>query len=143
MILLSVRQHWHLIDRDQWLGLKGGWGKVAFGTMSSNYKQMGGKIDPLYRTEVEGRGILNMQSNFHSGAGIDGGRMTKAIQYTTPKMAGIEVVVNTTLSGAGAGTSNADESMGLGVRWSNKSFLAYFDYFDPSATNNTSGKSHG
>ena len=38
--------------RDIWAGLKGGWGKVAFGTMSTNYKQMGGKLDPLYKTEA-------------------------------------------------------------------------------------------
>ena len=56
--------------RDVWAGLKGGWGKVAAGTMSSNYKQMGGKVDPLYRTEAEGRGIINIQSSqLHGGAG--------------------------------------------------------------------------
>jgi predicted porin len=121
-----------ITDRDQWIGLKGGWGKAAFGTMSSNYKQMGGKIDPLYRTEAEGRGILNMQSWLHGGAGIDGGRMENTVQYTTPKMAGIEVVVNTTVSGGNEG-ADADESIGAGVRWSNKSILLYFDYFDPSS----------
>ena len=63
--------------RDIWVGLKGGWGKAAVGTMSSNYKQMGGKIDPLYRTPAEGRGLLNIQSPLHGGAGIDGGRMTQ------------------------------------------------------------------
>jgi predicted porin len=120
-----------ITDRDQWIGLKGGWGKVAIGTMSSNYKQMGGKIDPLYRTEAEGRGILNMQSGLHGGAGVNGGRMTNTVQYTTPKMAGIEVVVNTTVSGKCQGT-DCDESIGAGVRWSNKSILLFADYFDPS-----------
>jgi len=127
-----------ITDRDQWIGLKGGWGKVAFGTMSSNYKQMGGKIDPLYRTEAEGRGILNMQSGLHGGAGVDGGRMTNTVQYTTPKMAGIEVVVNTTVSGGCEGAdaiagATCDESIGAGIRWSNKSILLYADYFDPSS----------
>ena len=126
-----------ITDRDQWIGLKAGWGKVAFGTMSSNYKQMGGKVDPLYRTEAEGRGILNMQSGLHGGAGIDGGRMENTVQYTTPKMAGIEVVVNTTVSGGCEGAdalpgSTCDESIGAGIRWSNKSILLYADYFDPS-----------
>ena len=127
-----------ITDRDQWIGLKGGWGKVAFGTMSSNYKQMGGKVDPLYRTEAEGRGILNMQSaQLHGGAGISRGRMTNAVQYTTPKMAGIEVVVNTTVSGAGANNSNLDETIGAGIRWSNKSILLFADYIDPSANGTT------
>jgi predicted porin len=126
-----------ITDRDQWIGLKGGWGKVAFGTMSSNYKQMGGKIDPLYRTEAEGRGILNMQSGLHGGAGIDGGRMTNTVQYTTPKMAGIEVVVNTSVSGVGSNNSDKDEALGAGIRWSNKSILLFADYFDPSAAGST------
>ena len=120
-------------SRDQWIGLKGGWGKLSFGTMSSNYKQMGGKVDPLYRTEAEGRGILNMQSGLHGGSGTSGGRMTNTVNYTSPKMGGFSVVLNTTLSGAGANNSNLDESIGAGIRWSNKAFLVYADYFDPQA----------
>ena len=58
--------------RDIWVGLKGGWGKAAVGTMSTNYKQMGGKIDPMYRTRLEARGALNLQSPSHRGAGTDG-----------------------------------------------------------------------
>jgi len=141
--------------RDVWVGLKGGWGKVAAGTMSSNYKQMGGKIDPLYRTVAEARGILNMQSDLHSGSGINGGRMERTLQYTTPKMAGIEIVLNTTLfgvdvngcgdavsatggfdqDGTALGTEglSCDETMGIGIRWSNKSWLLYADYLDPNA----------
>jgi len=130
--------------RDIWVGLKGGWGKVAVGTMSHNYKQMGGKIDPLYRTVAEARAILNMQSELHAGAGVDGqGRMERAIQYTTPKMAGIEVVINTTVSGADAGACDktinlatngkgCDETWGAGIRWSNKNFLVFADYLDPN-----------
>ena len=138
--------------RDVWVGLKGGWGKAAVGTMSSNYKQMGGKIDPLYRTVAEARGILNMQSSLHGGSGINGGRMERTLQYTTPKMAGIEIVLNTTLFGqdvngcsealaptgidqtgaiAPAGTS-CDETIGAGIRWSNKNWLVYADYLDPN-----------
>ena len=124
-------------SRDQWIGLKGGWGKLSFGTMSSNYKQMGGKVDPLYRTEAEGRGILNMQSGLHGGSGTDGGRMTNTVNYTTPKMGGFSVVLNTTLSGAGANNSNLDEAIGAGIRWSNKAFLVYADYFDPQSAGAT------
>ncbi|MBT8127451.1 MAG: porin, partial [Gammaproteobacteria bacterium] len=130
--------------RDVWVGLKGGWGKVAAGTMSTNYKQMGGKIDPLYRTVAEARGILNMQSGLHGGAGTDGqGRQEQTLQYTTPKMAGFELVLNTTVSAADAGNcdqtaalaagAGCDETIGAGIRWSNKSFLVYLDYLDPNA----------
>ncbi|NNJ96053.1 MAG: porin [Gammaproteobacteria bacterium] len=130
--------------RDIWVGLKGGWGKLAAGTMSTNYKQMGGKIDPLYRTVAEARGILNMQSGLHGGAGTDGqGRQEQTLQYTTPKMAGFELVLNTTVSAADAGNcdqtaalaagAGCDETIGAGIRWSNKSFLVYLDYLDPNA----------
>jgi predicted porin len=133
-----------VVRRDIWVGLKGGWGKIAAGTMSHNYKQMGGKIDPLYRTVAEARAILNLQSEAHAGDGVNGqGRMEKALQYTTPKMAGIEVVLNTTVSGADAGNCDeaanlaagdpgCSETWGAGIRWSNKNFLVYYDYLDPN-----------
>lgn len=111
--------------RDQFMGLKGGWGTVAFGTMSSNYKQMGGKVDPLYRTPLEGRGFLATQSStLHGGAGIDRGRSTNTVQYTSPKMGGFSLVANTTFSGA------EDETNGIGLRWGNKSFTVYGDWID-------------
>ena len=122
--------------RDIWVGLKGGWGKVAAGTMSSNYKQMAGKIDPLYRTEAEGRGRLNMMSKYHGGSGINGGRMEQTLAYTTPKMAGIELVLNTTVSGVDSACESqvgeCDETMGVGIRWSTKTWLLYADYLDPN-----------
>ena len=132
--------------RDIWVGLKGGWGKAAVGTMSTNYKQMGGKVDPLYRTEAEARGILNMQSGaLHGGAGTDGqGRQEQTIQYTTPKMAGFEIVLNTTVAAADEGNCQGvgcDETIGAGIRWSNKAFLVYADYLDPNAP--STGKFNG
>jgi len=114
-----------LTGRDQFLGLKGGWGAVKFGTMSSNYKQMGGKVDPLYRTPLEGRGFLKMQSSaLHGGRGMNRGRQTHTAQYVSPKMAGIQLVANTTFSGSN------DETNGIGIRWSNKAFLVYADWID-------------
>ena len=111
-----------LSGRDQFVGLKGGFGTIKFGTMSSNYKQMGGKVDPLYRTPFEGRGFLKTQSPLHSGKGINRGRQTHTAQYVSPKMGGISLVANTTFSGSN------DESTGVGVRWSNKNIMAYVDY---------------
>jgi predicted porin len=117
-----------LTGRDQFVGLKAGFGTVKFGTMSSNYKQMGGKVDPLYRTPFEGRGFLQTQSNLHGGKGINRGRQTHTAQYVSPKFAGVQLVANTTFSGSN------DESMGVGVRWSNKNIMVYADWID-SATN--------
>ena len=112
-----------LVGRDQFFGLKAGWGALKFGTMSSNYKQMGGKVDPLYRTPLEGRGFLQTQSSaLHGGKGINRGRQTQTAQYVSPKMAGIQLVANTTFSGS------SEETSGIGLRWSNKAFLVYLDY---------------
>ena len=117
-----------LTDRDQWVGLKGAMGTVKFGTMSNNYKQTGSKVDPMYRTALEGRGFMKTQSNMHSGAGESRGRMTNTVQFTSPKMSGVQAVFNTTISG------NDDETLGLGVRYTGtKNLLAYFDYLDTSA----------
>lgn len=112
-----------LTQRDTFVGLKGGMGTVKFGTFSSNYKQLGGKVDPLYRTRLEARGFLSTQNSMlHGGRGITRGRSTNTLQYTSPKMGGAQLVLNTTISGA------AEETSGIGVRWSNKNILAFVDH---------------
>ena len=111
--------------RDQFVGLQGGMGTVKFGTMSSNYKQTGGKVDPLYRTPLEGRGFLGTQASaLHGGRGINRGRQTNTVQYDSPKMGGIQAVVNTTFSGSG------DETTGLGIRYATKDLMVYLDWID-------------
>ncbi len=114
----------NIVDRDQWVGLKGAMGTVKFGTMSNNYKQLGGKIDPMYRTRLEGRGFLDTQTSLHGGAGQNGGRSTNTLQYSTPKMGGMKVVFNYTFSG------NDEETIGLGVHYKSKTAIAYIDYLD-------------
>ncbi len=131
-----------LTGRDQWVGLKGGMGTIKFGTMTSNYKAMGGKVDPLYRTPLEGRGFLNSQSSdLHGGKGINRGRQTDTVQYSSPKMGGIQLVANTTFSGAtdvtGSNTEETDETTGVGIRWANKDMMVYVDWID--AVPNTPG----
>ncbi len=121
-----------LVDRDQWVGLKGAMGTVKFGTMSSNYKQMGGKVDPMYRTGLEGRGFMNTQSGLHGGASENGGRMTNAIQYSSPKMGGMQAVLNYTVHDDGA---DEDSTFGIGLRYQQKEFMAYIDYLDVQAAN--------
>lgn len=122
-----------LTDRDQWVGIKGGMGTAKFGTMTGNYKQMGGKIDPMYRTRLEGRGAMNMQSGLHGGAGRSGGRMTDTVQLSSSKMGGMQMIFNTTFDGAQTITGESiDETIGLGFRYATKKFSAYFDYLDVS-----------
>jgi len=112
-----------VVDRDQWVGFKGSFGKVLFGTATSNYKAKGGKVDPMYRTPLEGRSafMATQSRRLHAGAGIDRGRMTKAIHYYSPKMNNFQIVANTTISG----TNN--ESSGVGVRYATKKSLFYVD----------------
>lgn len=112
-----------LKGRDQFVGIKSNMGIIKAGTMSSNYKQTGAKVDPLYRTPLEGRGsVLGTQSDLHSGKGINRGRETNTVQYISPRFEGVRLVANTTLS------ANNDESTGIGLRWSNKHIFAYVDY---------------
>lgn len=113
-----------LTDRDQWVGLKGAMGTVKFGTMSNNYKMMGGKLDPMYRTRLEGRGFMGTQSGLHGGAGENGGRSTNTLQYVSPKMSGMNVVFNYTIAG------QDDETMGIGVHYKTKQVIAFVDYLD-------------
>ena len=127
-----------LTDRDQYIGLKGGMGTVKFGTVTSNYKAKGGSVDPMYRTSLEGRGALQMQSPLHGGAGRAGGRLTDAVQYHSPKMGGMQLVINTTFDGADtagnvsvSGTKeDIDETIGVGFRYEAKNFTVFADYIN-------------
>jgi predicted porin len=120
----------NITDRDQWGGVAGSFGKVTFGTMSSNYKQMGGKNDELYRTPWEGRGTINVQSQLHNGAGAPGrGRTENLLQYTTPSFSGLTLVGNYTFDEANGG----DETAGIGVRYAMDGLMLYGDYLDAAA----------
>lgn len=118
-----------LTQRDVFAGLKGGWGTAKVGAYSSNYKQYGGKVDALYRTPAEGRGFIQTQSSqLHGGRGDNRGRMTNNLSYTTPTMGGFSLVANVSVN------DNPDETTGVGIRWSNKSFLVYGDWIDTTPT---------
>lgn len=113
-----------ITDRDQWLGLKGGFGKVTFGSITSNYKGTG-KYDAMWKTAFEGRGFMNIQSNLHKGANNERGRLTNSIQYTAPKMGAMTFVGNITMD------SNANETYGAGIRYKTKEFQFSADHFHP------------
>ena len=123
----------NITDRDQYIGLKGGMGTVKFGTVTGNYKAKGGSVDPMYRTSLEGRGALAMQSPLHGNAGRFGGRLTDAVQYSSPKMGGMQMVINTTFDAASTtGGESIDETIGAGFRYEAKAFSVYVDYIDVS-----------
>ncbi|MCW8957268.1 MAG: porin [Gammaproteobacteria bacterium] len=108
--------------RDRWVGLKGGMGTVTIGTVTSSYKKTMAIMDPFWHTAGEGRAI-NSTSDLGNGLGNDRGRMTNAVQYHSPKMGGMQAVVNISMDG-GAG----DKNTGLGLRYETKGLFAFFDY---------------
>ena len=77
--------------RDQWVGLKGGWGHVKFGRQPTAYKMNGGvKWDPYTATFMEARrsGGMSGDASGHNGF------MNDIIEYGSPKFAGMKVQVD-------------------------------------------------
>ncbi len=112
-----------ITDRDQWIGIKGDFGKVLAGTMTMNYKQTHA-TDIMWRTNLEGRGFLNTLSNLHKGAAEDRGRMTNTIQYQSAKMmGGLQAVGNVSFS------DGEDDSYGVGIRYKTKEMMFWLDTF--------------
>ena len=115
-------------SRDQFVGIKGSMGIIRIGTMSSNYKETGKEVDPLYRTPLEARGFLQTQSaDLHGGRGLNRGRQTNTFSYATPKFwRQLRLVANTTFSGSNK------ETDGVGVRWNDKSknWFVYVDWIE-------------
>ncbi|MFV1973995.1 MAG: porin, partial [Thiohalobacterales bacterium] len=116
-----------MIDRDQWLGLKGSqWGQVRVGTISTQYKSHGAAIDPIYRTVVQARS-RSLQSNFHLGAGEElQGRADNTARYDSPSWNGIKVGGFFTLDSAD--TTEDDNPYGLALSYENGGILVFGDY---------------
>jgi predicted porin len=116
-----------LLDRDQWVGLKGSnWGQVRIGTISTPYKSTGAKIDPMYRTAVQARS-RGLQSNFHLGAGEElEGRATNTARYDSPSWNGLQVAAHFTLDSAD--TTEDNNPYGLGVSYDNAGIFVFANY---------------
>jgi predicted porin len=123
-----------IIDRDQWIGLAGGFGQVRIGTISTSYKSHGAMLDPGYRTVAQMRdhGIM---SNLHSGAGEEGqGRATNTFRWDSPDYSGVKVTAHYTLD-SNEGDGEDDNPWGLGASYENGGLLVFADYI----TNDTGG----
>jgi len=116
-----------ITDRDQWVGLAGGFGKVRVGTISTVYKSHGAMLDPGYRTVAQMRDI-GIQSNLHSGAGEEGqGRATNTLRWDSPDWNGFQAGATFTLdSNEADGEDN--NPYGFGVSYTNGGILAFADY---------------
>jgi predicted porin len=116
-----------LLDRDQWLGLAGGFGQVRIGTISTVYKSHGAMIDPLYRTYLQGRDH-GLQSSFHSGAGEElQGRATNTARWDSANYNGFKVGAHYTLDST-EGDGEDNNPYGIGGSYENGGILVFADY---------------
>ena len=118
-----------LTDRDQWVGLGSGFGKLRLGTISTMYKSHGAMIDPVYRTFLQGR-AWGLQSGLHTGAGDTAaqGRATNTIRYDSPTFAGFTVGGHYTIQNENQVDPDADSPWGIGGQWKGGGFLVFADY---------------
>ena len=113
-----------ITDRDQWLGLAGGFGKIRMGTISTGYKSHGAMIDPLYRTALQGRD-RGLQSSFHRGAGEElQGRATNTVRWDSVDYSGVKLVAHYTLD-SNENNGEDDNPFGVGASYSNDSMLVF------------------
>ena len=108
--------------RDRYIGMKTGMGTVKLGTLTSSYKETSAWVDPFWHTIAEGRGVLGMASGLAGGRGVDSGRATDTVQYRSPKMGGMQMVINRSFTGGG------DENTGLGLRYTTKDIKFFWEW---------------
>jgi hypothetical protein len=123
-----------LVDFEQYLGLKGGYGMFRFGTILTPYMQSGVKLDPFRRDSIAGRFFVDIYSALHHNTGFGRGRATNTIRYDSPKFfGGLAVQGFYTLDE----TSNDNHGYGGGVTYDSKMFYGFLQYYDA----NRNGKS--
>jgi predicted porin len=106
-------------------GLKGDFGSVAYGRMSTAYKMVGFNMDPFYNlTHVGADGTLSKQLATYGLSGANNGFTDNAIQYTSPLMSGLQVNVGLYIDdsdqddhGTGVGISYAADGISAGVQF--------------------------
>jgi predicted porin len=126
-----------ITDRDQWLGLSGGFGKVRIGTISTGYKSHGAMLDPLYRTSLQGREHGLQTKRFHSGAGEESqGRATNTFRWDSPSWNGVNVVAHYTLDND-EGDGEDDNPYGIGASYENGGILVFADYITSDGSTST------
>ena len=122
--------------RDQWVGLKGDFGMVRLGTVTTNYKQSGAPLDPFWRTSLDSRlgGKTELLSpTLHAGKGEQGqGRATDTVRYDSPSFNGAKIVANYTFD-RGANPANDNDGYGLGLHYSQGPIFASVDYINNGA----------
>ena len=101
-------------QRFYFAGLKGGWGKAAYGRMTNAYKFDGFKLDPFYNlSHVGANGKFSTGGASYGLSLATNGFTDNALQYTSPAFAGITIN-----AGVYIDDSNDDNhSTGIGASW--------------------------
>jgi predicted porin len=124
-----------ITDRDQWLGLKGNFGQVRVGTISTGYKSHGALLDPMYKTSLQGRSHGLQSSRYHSGAGEDlEGRADNTFRYDSPNFNGLKVVGHYTLDSHEIDDAEDEDAYGIGASYENGGILVFADYMNEDGT---------
>ena len=130
----TVQSNNTLVDFEQYLGLKGGYGMFRAGTILTPYMQSGVKLDPFRRDAIAGRFFVDIYSALHHGTGFGRGRATNTIRYDSPKfLGGLDLQAFYTLDES----NNDNHGYGAGLMYDNKTFYAFLQYYDA----NRKGKS--
>jgi len=112
-------------------GLKGGFGTVAYGRMSTAYKMAGFNMDPFYNlSHVGADGTLSTALATYGLSPATNGFTDNAIQYTSPAMSGLKINVGMYLDD----TANDDHGTGVGVAYSADNFNVGVQFVSNDAT---------
>lgn len=107
-------------NRDQYVGLKGGWGTLAAGRMASPYKTTAGTgYDPLNETHLQSRRMGGASGN-SDGYGHNG-FVSNSIMYSSPSWSGFSFDVMVAPDETAQGT-DGDMDLSLGVKYGNDMF---------------------
>lgn len=121
-------------QRFYFAGLKGAWGKAAYGRMTNAYKFAGFTMDPFYNlSSINVNGQFNAEAGTYGLSPATNGFTDNAIQYTSPAFAGFKVNAGVYLDDG----NEDDHGTNLGGVWSNKAFNVGAQY----AANGTTGTS--
>ena len=104
-------------QRFYFAGLKGGWGKAAYGRMTNAYKFDGFKLDPFYNlSHVNAGGMFATGGASYGLSPATNGFTDNSLQYHSPAFAGITINAGVYIDD----TNEDNHSTGLGATWKGK-----------------------
>ena len=112
-------------------GLKGSFGTVAYGRMSTAYKMAGFKMDPFYNlSHIGADGKISKSLATYGLSAATNGFTDNAIQYTSPAISGLKINVGMYLDDG----VNDDHGTAAGIAYTAKNFNAGVQFISSGAT---------